>query len=221
MFLFSGDDAEKPVRVLSGGERARVALAKLLLVPRNLLLMDEPTNHLDLTSSEALIEALKGYQGTLIFVSHNHSFANQLATHIWDVGKGSVEIQPGNLDDHLDRLRRRAKAAAAAASTAGPGAKRKSEAILPSTGDDRKRQEAQERNRRHSEEKPLRQELATIEKRVAVLEAEDKAAQAALADPNLYSDFERAKPHMEAHRKASAELEVLYARWEELQKRLG
>ena len=224
MFLFSGDDAEKPIRVLSGGERARVALAKLLLVPRNLLLMDEPTNHLDLTSSEALIEALKGYTGTLVFVSHNHSFANQLATHIWDVGGGTVEIQPGNLDEHLDRLRRRAKLEARAAPSGGDGGRAGhsgSAGHSSGAGGDRKRLEAATRNDRHAREKPLRQELAQVERRVAELEAEDKTAQAALADPELYQDFERARPHMDTHRHASAELEKLYARWEEIQRELG
>src|SRR5690606_4982747 len=81
-FLFSGDDVDKPIRVLSGGERARVALAKLLLKPGNLLLMDEPTNHLDLESSESLAESLKTYDGTLLFVSHNRSFVRALATRI-------------------------------------------------------------------------------------------------------------------------------------------
>src|SRR5512133_3376629 len=98
-FLFSGDDVDKKVGILSGGERARVALAKLLLVPANLLLLDEPTNHLDLDSSEALIEALKGYGGTLVFVSHNRSFVNQLASTIWEVKGGAVLPFPGNLDD--------------------------------------------------------------------------------------------------------------------------
>ena len=211
LFLFSDDEVEKPIRVLSGGERARVALAKLLLVPRNLLLMDEPTNHLDLTSSEALIEALKGYAGTLLFVSHNHSFANQLATHIWDISGGSVEIQPGNLDDQLERVRRRAKPAASpvAAARSGDDAR------------ERKRLEAEARNARYAQEKPLRRELQQVEAKIAALEKEDKAAQAALADPELYRDFERARPHMEAHRKAAAELEGLYARWEELQGALG
>ncbi len=214
LFLFSNDDVEKPIKVLSGGERARVALAKLLLVPRNLLLMDEPTNHLDLTSSEALIEALKGYAGTLLFVSHNHSFANQLATHIWDVGNGEVEIQPGNLEDHLDRVRRR-RAAAPAADDQGRAAK-------TGEGDrDRKRLEAEARNARYAREKPLRQELQTLEAKIAALEAEDKAAQTALADPDLYQDFARAKPHMDTHQRATRELERLYARWEELQQSLG
>ncbi len=106
-FLFSGDDVEKPVGVLSGGERARVALAKLLLRPTNLLLMDEPTNHLDLESTERLIEALKGYEGTLVFVSHNRGFVNALATHVWDVVGGKVVPHPGNLDEFLHRQEQR------------------------------------------------------------------------------------------------------------------
>ncbi len=209
MFLFSGDDVKKPLRVLSGGERARVALAKLLLVPRNLLLMDEPTNHLDLTSSEALIDALREYDGTLIFVSHNHSFANQLASHVWDVGGGAVEIQPGNLEDHMRRLRKRA-------AVEPTGARRPDRA---GGGDrERKRREAEARNARAARERPLRAQLGEIEARIAVLEEEDRTAQAALADPGIYRDFARAKPFMEAHRDASAELEALYARWEELQR---
>ncbi|NRD68682.1 ABC-F family ATP-binding cassette domain-containing protein, partial [Corallococcus exiguus] len=100
-FLFSGDDVEKPIGVLSGGERARVALAKLLLIPSNFLLMDEPTNHLDLDSSEMLIEALKLYGGTLLFVSHNRSFINNLCTHVWEVADGKLTSHAGNLDEYL------------------------------------------------------------------------------------------------------------------------
>ena len=98
-FLFSGDDVDKRISVLSGGERARVALARLLVVPSNFLLMDEPTNHLDLDSSEALIDALTRYQGTLLFVSHNRSFVNGLATQVWEVRDGQIDAQPGDLDD--------------------------------------------------------------------------------------------------------------------------
>ncbi len=221
LFLFSGDAVEKPLSVLSGGERARVALAKLLLVPRNFLLMDEPTNHLDLTSSEALIEALKGYPGTLIFVSHNGSFVNQLATHIWDVSPEGVEMQPGNLDDHRDRLRRRARSAAAEANASKSGPAKAAPGGGPGGPKDQRRAEADERKARQQRERPLRDELTKVERRVAELEAEDKAAQAALADPALYQDFSRARPFMEAHQRCSTELEGLYKRWEQLQSLLG
>ena len=106
-FLFSGDDVDKKIRVLSGGERARVALARLLVKPGNVLLMDEPTNHLDLDSSESLAESLRSYDGTLLFVSHNRSFVRKLATRIWDVSGGKVETYPGTLDEYMDSMRRR------------------------------------------------------------------------------------------------------------------
>jgi ATP-binding cassette subfamily F protein 3 len=86
---------------------------------------------------------------------------------------------------------------------------------------DRRRGEAEARNQRHAREKPLRDELGKLEKRIAELEPEDKSAQAALADPDLYQDFERARPFMDSHRRCSAELDGLYGRWEELQKELG
>ena len=89
-FLFSGPDVDKPVGVLSGGERARVSLAKILVKPGNFMVMDEPTNHLDILSSEMLIDALQDFDGTLLFVSHNQSFVNRLATKIWDIRDGAV-----------------------------------------------------------------------------------------------------------------------------------
>ena len=92
---------DKPIAVLSGGERARVALAQILALPNNLLLMDEPTNHLDLQSCEALVDALGSYDGTLLFVSHNRGFIRRLATKIWNVSEGSLEIYPGTLDDYM------------------------------------------------------------------------------------------------------------------------
>ncbi len=120
-FLFSGDDVDKKIAVLSGGERARVALAKLLIKPGNLLLMDEPTNHLDLESSESLAESLTTYDGTLLFVSHNRAFVRRLATKIWNVHDGTVEIYPGTLDEYLDSARTRGLALEAVADgKAGP-----------------------------------------------------------------------------------------------------
>ncbi len=99
--LFTGDDVQKPCGVLSGGEKSRVALGRVLLRRANLLLLDEPTNHLDIHSKEVLAEALEAYVGTVVFVSHDREFANRLATHVWEVGGGRVQVHRGNLDDFL------------------------------------------------------------------------------------------------------------------------
>ncbi len=221
-FLFSGDDVEKPIGVLSGGERARVALAKLLLTPSNFLLMDEPTNHLDLDSSEMLIEALQGYTGTLLFVSHTRSFVNGLATHVWDVAGGRVVPHPGNLDDYLyhQEQRRLATLATGAAEVdARGGAKGTAGAGLSEK--DRKRLEAEARQQRSKLEGPLKKEISALEARIAALEAEQQAREASLADPELYNDFARAKPLMDAHREGKEALEALYAQWEQAQERLA
>ncbi len=220
-FLFSGDDVEKKVGVLSGGERARVALAKLLLVPANLLLLDEPTNHLDLDSSEALIDALKGYAGTLVFVSHNRSFVNQLATVIWEVKDGGVLPFPGNLEDWWYHQRQLAEEAAACG-PAGPGGPRAAAAAqAPASERDRRRTEAEARNTRYRVEKPLRDEIARLEARIEALEREEREATAALADPALYTDFARAKPLIDRQRTAKDELTTRYAEWESAQERLA
>ncbi|BDG10547.1 ABC-F family ATP-binding cassette domain-containing protein [Anaeromyxobacter paludicola] len=220
-FLFSGEDADKPLGVLSGGERARVALARLLLVPANLLILDEPTNHLDLDSSEALIEALKGYEGTLLFVSHNRSFLNQLATRVWEVKDGGIEDTPGNLDDWLHHQKLLAEAAALEIGGAG-GAAAGGGTAAPAfrSEKERKRLEAEARNARYAREKPLRDEIARLEARIAAVEGQEREATAALADPALYADFARARPHVDAQRQAREELERLYADWEARQAEL-
>src|SRR4026207_2399863 len=100
-FLFSGDDVYKRVGVLSGGERNRLALAKMLLNASNLLVLDEPTNHLDLDSKEVLLEALAEYGGTLIFVSHDRYFVDRLANKVVDVGSGEAMVYPGGYEDFI------------------------------------------------------------------------------------------------------------------------
>ncbi len=219
-FLFSGDDVEKKVGVLSGGERARVALAKLLLVPANLLLLDEPTNHLDLDSSEALIEALKGYGGTLLFVSHNRSFVNQLATVIWEVKDGGVLPFPGNLDDWWYHQRQLAPSDSTRPD--GPGyAQDEREPQGPRTDKDRRRAEAEARNARYRLERPVRDEISRLEARIDAFEKDEREATAALADPALYQDFARAKPLIDLQRAAKEELERLYAAWEAAHEQLA
>jgi ATP-binding cassette, subfamily F, member 3 len=111
-FLFSGDDVFKRIGVLSGGERNRYALLKMLLHPANFLLLDEPTNHLDLRAKDVLLEALEKYTGTVVFVSHDRYFIDKLATRVFEIGDGKVEIYPGNYEDYLWRKQGRAAVAA-------------------------------------------------------------------------------------------------------------
>jgi ATP-binding cassette subfamily F protein 3 len=102
-FLFSEDDVFKKIGVLSGGERGRYALLRLLLHPANFLLLDEPTNHLDLRAKDVLLEALIKYTGTVVFVSHDRYFIDNLATRVFEIGDGRVEVYPGNYEDYLWR----------------------------------------------------------------------------------------------------------------------
>jgi len=209
-FLFSGDDVDKRIAVLSGGERARVALARLLVVPSNFLLMDEPTNHLDLDSSEALIDALTGYEGTLLFVSHNRSFVNGLATQVWEVKDHGVDAQPGDLDDWQ---RRRAEAAQTAAPAPRPERG-------GGQGKDARRERALEREKRLRALGPLREEIARIEEGIARLEQRKKESEAQLADPGVFKDPARSTSVVAAYRDAQRDLEELYARWERQQEEL-
>ena len=204
-FLFSGDEVEKRIGVLSGGERARVALARLLVVPSNFLLMDEPTNHLDLDSSEALIDALTRYEGTLLFVSHNRSFVNGLATRIWEVRDGVIDSQPGDLDDWSRRR---------TAQTASEVQDGSSRASAGGQGVQARRERAFQREQRDKVLGPIKRAVAELEQRIAQLEQEKKTAEAQLADPALFSDPARSTPLITAYRDAARKLEELYARWE-------
>ena len=102
-FLFTEDDVFKRIRVLSGGERNRYALARMLLHPSNFLLLDEPTNHLDLRAKDVLLDALEKYTGTVVFVSHDRYFIDKLATRVFEIGSGEVSVFPGNYEDYLWR----------------------------------------------------------------------------------------------------------------------
>ena len=217
-FMFSGDDVDKPVKVLSGGEKARVALARLLVKPGNLLLMDEPTNHLDLASSESLASSLATFDGTLVFVSHNRSLIRKLATRIWNVEDGKVETYPGTLDEYLYSMTLRRQAVAAADEGA---ALRDPRGVLPqkpaaSRDDDkqRKRREAEHRQKRNAKLGPLEKQVAQLEERIAVLEAEQKTRSAELSDPTVYDDAARRNKLLSDYQSSADKLEELTGRWE-------
>ncbi len=217
-FMFSGDDVDKPVKVLSGGERARVALARLLVAPGNLLLMDEPTNHLDLESSESLCAALKEYDGTLVFVSHNRSLVRNLASKIWNVEQQAVDVYPGSLDEYLYSMAQR-RMEVAATGAAAVGSLRSGAAVptkLLSREDDkaRKRKEAEARQKRSTTLGPLEKKVAQLEERIAELEPAQAKRSEELADPTVYADESRRNKLLTEYQQAAEKLEELIARWE-------
>ncbi len=220
-FLFSGDEVDKPTGVLSGGERARVALAKLLVKPGNLLLMDEPTNHLDILSSEILIEALREYNGTLVFVSHNRAFVNRLATKVWDLRGGAIIEYPGNLKEYFEHLD-----AIGESPEETPARRRKAEEPRPGKDPDKesrkaqKRAEAEKRLKISRELGPLKKKAEATEREVAEVERRIGEVEQALADPEVFEDHEKSRPLFEEYGKLKKRLETLEAKWEKEQTEL-
>jgi ATP-binding cassette, subfamily F, member 3 len=223
-FLFRGDDVDKKVRVLSGGERARVALARMLIKPGNFLMMDEPTNHLDLGSSESLADSLSSYDGTVLFVSHNRSFVKHLATQIWNLENGKVEVYPGKLDDFLYALRLRQEQAergdtgqSATASSPSSGAQQAGQdRVGREVERDRKRREAELRQQRSKVLKPLKDRVAALEKKIESSEAAHKRVTEQLSDPAVYADAKRRSQLLVEFEEHKAALSKLTSEWETL-----
>jgi ATP-binding cassette subfamily F protein 3 len=203
-FLFRGDDVFKPVSVLSGGEKSRLALVKLLLDPPNLLLMDEPTTHLDLASVDALIEALKPFEGTLIFISHDVHFIRVLANHVVRVEHGRLRHFTGGYQYYLDKTSQSARVALTSsgsnfggASSASP--KNSGRRVTPPSEDapsmDRKGQkriEAEQRQARSRKRQEIQKRINSLEKEIAELETREKALTAELEKPETYATGGRA-----------------------------
>ena len=196
-FLFSGEDQFKSVATLSGGERSRVALAKLLLRPNNLLLLDEPTNHLDIATRERLEDTLSAYQGTLVVATHDRYLVNRLASKVIEVADGGIKMYPGTYADY-----HRAKAAAAAAASGSA-----SSVEVPRVPATRPDQDPAVRRR-------LAADLREAERQVTVAEERLRIVEAALSDPARYSGDLAALGH--EHATLRDEVERLTARWAEL-----
>ncbi|MGV3773195.1 MAG: ABC-F family ATP-binding cassette domain-containing protein [Verrucomicrobiales bacterium] len=183
-FLFSGDDVLKPVKVLSGGEKSRLALVKLLLQPPNFLLMDEPTTHLDMASIEALIEALRQYEGTLVFISHDVYFIKQLANHVVHVEDGAIKQYPGNYQYYVDKTgRHNPGALSTPLKTSGPA-----QGAKPSgKTKEQKRLEAEERQAKSNVRKQQQQLVNKLEQQITDNEKRQEEIIAELNDPAAYT----------------------------------
>ena len=244
-FLFSGDDIFKKVRVLSGGERTRLAVARMLLRPSNTLLLDEPTNHLDLDSKEVLLDALVDYGGTLIFVSHDRYFVERLATRVIDVGNGGVVMYPGTYKEflwhkeHPEVARTTADAPRGTGEAAKPaGAQRSREPYPakptnPNNGhqpapaqnqaaapvadrDERKRLEADSRRKSRAQQARTAQ-VAGLETRIAETELAIRHLETRMAAPGFYDDRAAAQKAADDHQALMWKVGDLMQQWEDLQ----
>jgi len=225
-FLFSGDDVDKSIGVLSGGERARVALAKLLLDPGNLLLLDEPTNHLDLESCESLIDTLDTYDGTMVFVSHNRGLVRRLATKIWSVEEGIVTEYPGNLDDYMRIWRARyageepqPQAVAPKPATA-PEEEPKPEKRSREEDKRRKRDDARRRQARSKTIGKLEKSAEDLLARIDALASLQRERNDRLCDPGAFADPNERYRVLTELQVDAAKIEELTMRWETAQEEL-
>ncbi|MEW6322999.1 MAG: ABC-F family ATP-binding cassette domain-containing protein [Acidobacteriota bacterium] len=221
-FLFSGDDVYKKAAVLSGGERTRLAVARMLLRPSNTLLLDEPTNHLDLDSKEVLLDALEAYGGTLIFVSHDRYFVERLATRIVEVGGGQARLYPGTYEEFLwskergNDEGRRANDAGKRTNDKGPMTKVAAEAPKAENYAERKRDIAEQR-KRDKARRALLDRIAGLEARIAEKERAIKALEATMAAPGFYERHDEARPTLDQHQHLMWEVGDLLSQWEMLQ----
>jgi ATP-binding cassette subfamily F protein 3 len=204
-FLFSGDDVDKKVAVLSGGEKARLALARMLVRPASLLLLDEPTNHLDLASREVLEDALAAFPGTIVFISHDRYFINRIATKVLEVARGQLTVYLGDYDAYLAATARVEPEPAVVA--AAP--RRRATPMMPAR--DGARDTRSERTARRT-----RQRLEEVEREIGQLEEQVRILGEALGDPALYADGDRVREVTRERRRAEEQVAGLMREWESL-----
>lgn len=217
-FLFQGNDVHKPVRVLSGGEKSRLALAKMLLEPCNTLILDEPTNHLDMRSKEVLKQALMAFEGTIIMISHDRDFLDELVDRIFTFGGGAVKEYYKPLEIYLEELHESELARIRGKQTFKAEKKAAPEVAQPpvSTIDkkERKKVEADARNERAKKEKPLRNAIQKTEKEIASLEKRKEEIEHGMYDAGYYNDNERVKRDQIELAKIVRDLEACYFEWQ-------
>jgi len=212
-FLFHDDDVFKKVSVLSGGEKSRLALAKMLLKPANFLILDEPTNHLDMKSKKVLQDALVDYQGTFLIVSHDRSFLDPVVNKVLEVGQGGVRTFIGSVSDYIAKKREEKELSQAAIPQSAGG----TPAVREVSEKERKRFEAEKRQQLSAKLKPFRQRVAELERSIAQLESRQKEIAELMLDPEFYKTGTDAKRVAAERKEIELNLARAYDEWETIQ----
>ena len=201
LFLFTGDEVLMPISTLSGGEKGRVALTKLMLRKDNVLLLDEPTNHLDMDSREVLEDALENFPGTILAISHDRYFINRFATKVCVLEQDGLKEYLGNYDDYFEKINRQQEPDGEMAG-------------MTRTAIEKERRKSREEERRIKERKLA---LQNAEKAIAAAEDEAAALEMQLADPATYQDADKAAALAKAYQAKKDEIDRLYAEWEAME----
>ena len=209
-FLFHGEDVDKKIKILSGGEKARVALAKTIVSKANFLLLDEPTNHLDIHSVELLVESLNKYEGTIILVSHDRYFISKAANKIWEIVDGRIKEFKGTYAEWVEWNERMA---------AKNGAQKKEEKQKPEPAQQKQAvpEPKQVINKESKKELQKQQRLfQQYEEKIALLKEEKKKLEAALSSPDIYSDKNKYTQTEIEYKKVEGELSKLNGEYEQV-----
>ncbi|MDQ8180474.1 ABC-F family ATP-binding cassette domain-containing protein [Pelagicoccus sp. SDUM812005] len=214
-FLFQGDDVFKKVKVLSGGERNRVALAKMLVQPANFLILDEPTNHLDIRSQDVLRGALDKFPGTFLIVSHNRDFLDSIVTKVLEVRKDGLSLHPGNVSDYLARLEAR-RSDLAGDPKANPPKKQTPDPKTSNASSMNPKEQRRLRAQQQAKLKPLTDKLKKVEKEISDLESQQSEYENLMADPDFYKDPQKSQEVLSAYDANKSKIETAYEEWSDL-----
>lgn len=218
-FLFTADDVYKKVRVLSGGERTRLAVARMLLRPSNVLLLDEPTNHLDIDSTDVLLDALSDYGGTLIFVSHDRYFVDQLANKVLEIGIGDAALYPGTYEEFRwmkdNSTSGKTDVSHDESSDSTVRQQPQNSTSVQSAKEHKREQVATRRHERQL--KSLHNRIADVEQKIGYFEKEIQQVEMRMAEPDFYDDKSGAQETIEQHQQLMWKVGKLMNQWETLE----